>query len=289
MQPGRSRPFFRPPTRRIGYHRHDNRYRHAASGRIGRIQLAQGRPQHRLGSEAGGRWRSEGWWSGKLLAFAMVVGSWVPAAAAPVRSAAMATVANIFTGYCPGRWRVGAAGAQLPGLLRGPDPALRGDLQGSAGCRDRVEQCLGGSGLHGVPVRPRPVGHRHLLGYAGVGSAYGAAGSLVVLLVWIYYSAQIFLFGAEFTQVYANQRGAHVEPAEGAVRLTASERAQQGMGGQQKRAGREKPEQGEEPAGARRSSPPVQAAIAAAIFTISAALGALEAGLNIIRGKRPAG
>jgi membrane protein len=41
---------------------------------------------------------------------------------------------------------------------------------------------------------------------AGVGSVYGAAGSLVVLLVWLYYSAQIFLFGAEFTRVYARDR-----------------------------------------------------------------------------------
>jgi membrane protein len=40
----------------------------------------------------------------------------------------------------------------------------------------------------------------------GVGSVYGAAGSLVVLLVWLYYSAQIFLFGAEFTRVYACDR-----------------------------------------------------------------------------------
>ena len=41
------------------------------------------------------------------------------------------------------------------------------------------------------------------LGHAGVGSAYGAAGSLVVVLVWVYYSAQVFFFGAEFTHVYA--------------------------------------------------------------------------------------
>jgi membrane protein len=41
---------------------------------------------------------------------------------------------------------------------------------------------------------------------AGVGSVYGAAGSLVVLLVWLYYSALIFLFGAEFTRVYACER-----------------------------------------------------------------------------------
>lgn len=46
------------------------------------------------------------------------------------------------------------------------------------------------------------------LGHAGVGSLYGAAGSLVVLLVWIYYSSQIFLFGAEFTHVYSQRHGA---------------------------------------------------------------------------------
>jgi membrane protein len=45
------------------------------------------------------------------------------------------------------------------------------------------------------------------LGKAGVGSAYGAAGSLVVLVVWIYYSAQIFFFGAMFTRVYAGSHG----------------------------------------------------------------------------------
>jgi membrane protein len=44
------------------------------------------------------------------------------------------------------------------------------------------------------------------LGKAQIGSAYGAAGSLVALLVWIYYSAQIFLYGAELTQVYAKAR-----------------------------------------------------------------------------------
>jgi membrane protein len=45
------------------------------------------------------------------------------------------------------------------------------------------------------------------LGVSGVASAYGAAGSLVVVLLWVYYSAQVFLMGAEFTWVYANARG----------------------------------------------------------------------------------
>ncbi|HEX2121910.1 MAG TPA: YihY/virulence factor BrkB family protein [Thermoanaerobaculia bacterium] len=45
------------------------------------------------------------------------------------------------------------------------------------------------------------------LGKAAVGSSYGAAGSLVVLLVWVYWSAQILILGAEFTQVYARNFG----------------------------------------------------------------------------------
>ena len=45
------------------------------------------------------------------------------------------------------------------------------------------------------------------LGRASIGSTYGAAGSLVVLLLWVYYSAQIFFLGAEFTQAYAQTFG----------------------------------------------------------------------------------
>jgi membrane protein len=48
------------------------------------------------------------------------------------------------------------------------------------------------------------------LAQAAIGSAFGAAGSLVVMILWVYYSAQIFFFGAEFTQVYANRYGSHV-------------------------------------------------------------------------------
>jgi len=48
-------------------------------------------------------------------------------------------------------------------------------------------------------------------------SSYGAAGSLIVLMVGMYYSAQVFFLGAEFTQVYANRYGSHILPEEGAV------------------------------------------------------------------------
>jgi membrane protein len=57
------------------------------------------------------------------------------------------------------------------------------------------------------------------LGQANPGEAYGAAGSLAILLVWIYYSSLILLLGAEFTPVWARERGAGVEPQEGAVRV----------------------------------------------------------------------
>jgi membrane protein len=55
------------------------------------------------------------------------------------------------------------------------------------------------------------------LGRSGIGSAYGAAGSLVLVLVWVYYSGLIFFFGAEFTQVYANTYGTGVKPGKGAM------------------------------------------------------------------------
>ena len=55
------------------------------------------------------------------------------------------------------------------------------------------------------------------LGKSSVASSYGAAGSLIVLLLWVYYSSQILFFGAEFTQVYANRFGSCVAPAENAV------------------------------------------------------------------------
>jgi membrane protein len=57
----------------------------------------------------------------------------------------------------------------------------------------------------------------YYLGYASVGSAYGAAGSMVVLLVWVYYSALIVFFGAEFTQAWATRQGGGVAPQPHAV------------------------------------------------------------------------
>jgi membrane protein len=55
------------------------------------------------------------------------------------------------------------------------------------------------------------------IGQSEPGDAYGAAGSLAVILVWIYYASMIVLLGAEFTQVYARAKGAEILPEPGAV------------------------------------------------------------------------
>jgi membrane protein len=67
------------------------------------------------------------------------------------------------------------------------------------------------------------------LGREGMASSYGAAGSVVVILLWVYYSAMILLFGAEFTQAYVKQRGHKVQYSKYAVPVTQEARAQEGM------------------------------------------------------------
>lgn len=59
------------------------------------------------------------------------------------------------------------------------------------------------------------------IGSSAIASSYGAAGALIVILVWIYYSAQIFLFGAEFTRAFAETHGSHAEVPVAAEAVTA--------------------------------------------------------------------
>lgn len=64
------------------------------------------------------------------------------------------------------------------------------------------------------------------LGNSSINSAYGAAGSFVVILIWVYYSTLIFLFGAEFTSVYAAQKGTGIIPKKNAVKFKKVEIAE---------------------------------------------------------------
>jgi len=61
------------------------------------------------------------------------------------------------------------------------------------------------------------------LQYTAQSSAYGAAGSIILLLLWIYYTAAILYIGAEFTQVYAEAIGCKIEPADYAVAVVQTE------------------------------------------------------------------
>jgi membrane protein len=64
------------------------------------------------------------------------------------------------------------------------------------------------------------------LGHTSFASAYGAAGSLVIILTWVFYSAQILFLGAEFTQVYVKNYSKEIVPAEYAMRVSKSVRGE---------------------------------------------------------------
>lgn len=108
----------------------------------------------------------------------------------------------------PGLWRVGNLGISLVlvALLFAAIYKFLPDVE--IGWRDvwigaAMTSVLfnGGKSLIGI-----------YLGHTAIGSAFGAAGSFAVLLVWIYYSALICFFGAEFTQVYARRQGRRIQP-----------------------------------------------------------------------------
>jgi len=86
-----------------------------------------------------------------------------------------------------------------------------------------------GGGVSAVLFTLGKVAIGYYIGRASIGSAYGAAGSLIALLVWVYYSALIVFFGAEFTHAWATRQDAEVAPkphAEcGAAPQTKSEAA----------------------------------------------------------------
>jgi membrane protein len=85
------------------------------------------------------------------------------------------------------------------------------------------------------------------LGKQSTSSAYGAAGSVIVILMWVYYASVILFFGAEFTQVYARRTGAKIVPKKFAVPVSAEERAQEGI--PKDKAGAKRPQPVGEPHG----------------------------------------
>jgi membrane protein len=79
------------------------------------------------------------------------------------------------------------------------------------------------------------------IGKSAISSGFGAAGSLVVVLVWVYYSAQIFLLGAEFTRIYSHAHGSRKEqavPAKGSALPQDGMDITDGPGGDGRQGGR---------------------------------------------------
>lgn len=75
---------------------------------------------------------------------------------------------------------------------------------------------------------------KYLIGFylatSSVASSFGAAGALILILVWVYYSTTIFLLGAEFTKVYAGRYGCGIHPSRNACLVDQSTRTEQGLG-----------------------------------------------------------
>ena len=108
-------------------------------------------------------------------------------------------------------------GAQPGGQPRDGHRPLCADLQIPPAREGRLVRRVGRRRSHLALVHDWQVRHRSVLGKSDVTSGFGAAGSIVLLLVWVYYSAQIFLLGAEFTWVFAHRvgsRAAHPEELE---------------------------------------------------------------------------
>lgn len=144
----------------------------------------------------------------RLLSFAMILGIGFLLFVSLVLSAAITLIQNRFTSEQGWLWQTINTGASMVvitilfGLMFKILPDAR------IAWRDVIAGALITGAL--MTVGKYAIGL--YLGHSSVGSAYGAAGSLVVLLVWIYYSALLVLFGAELTQVFARHRGTGVVP-----------------------------------------------------------------------------
>jgi len=144
----------------------------------------------------------------RLLSFAMVLGIGFLLLVSLVLSAAITLIQNQFATGQGSLWQAINTGVSMIviTILFGLMYKILPDVK--IGWRDVVSGAI----ITGVLMTLGKFAIGLYLGHSSVGSAYGAAGSLVVLLVWIYYSALIVLFGAELTQVYARHRGSGIVP-----------------------------------------------------------------------------
>jgi membrane protein len=154
----------------------------------------------------------------RLLSFAMILVIGFLLLASLVVSAVLAAVVNYFSGVLPGigfLWQIlsfvisFAIATIMFGLIFKVLPDVR----------LAWNDVLIGASLTSLLFSLGNFLLGKYLGGSSFDSAYGAAGSLVVLLIWVYYTAQILFFGAEFTQVYARKYGRRIVPNHNAVSI----------------------------------------------------------------------
>jgi membrane protein len=162
----------------------------------------------------------------RLLSFAMILVIGFLLLAALIISAVLAAVVNYFSGRLPGigfLWQIVsfvisfAIATIMFGLIFKVLPDVR--LAWS--------DVLIGASLTSLLFAVGNFVLGKYLGSSSFNSAYGAAGSLVVILTWVYYTAQILFFGAEFTQVYARKYGRRIVPNHNAVSINEKTSANQ--------------------------------------------------------------
>lgn len=160
-----------------------------------------------------------GWWSfirKRLLSFGMVAVIGFVLLVAMVVSAGLTAAGHWLSGSLPGGqalWRVvnGIVSLVVVAFLFAalfkllPDVKLRWKDVAAGSLLSAVLFVLGKEAIGAY------------IGRTDVGSAYGAAGSLIIVLLWVYYSSQILFFGAEVTRAYATRGGRSVQPEPGAI------------------------------------------------------------------------
>ncbi len=161
----------------------------------------------------------------RLLSFAMILGVALVLLASLVAQTALTAFGDFLDAQLPDPWSSLALHAISAGLSLGVAAVLFATLFFVVpDARVRWRDAWLGAAATAVLFL---VGNLLLglyLARSDPGSAFGAAGSLALILVWIYYSSMIFFLGAELTQVLARRRGEPIRPSKGAVRVVTERR-----------------------------------------------------------------
>jgi len=161
----------------------------------------------------------------RVMSFGMILGVVFLLIASLAVSAALAAMSTWMGGYLPQGFSAGLGQSLTFAVSLVVIAALFAMIlkvlpDGRVTWRD----ALMGGALTSVLFTIGKTGLAFYLGKAAPGSAYGAAGSLVVIVLWLYYASLILLFGAEFTKVWAAAHQRTIQPESGAVRVVTETR-----------------------------------------------------------------